>query len=69
MSKISSEEVTEMSNTKSKKDIYGSELLPEGVCLEDIKNKIKDTNSYYTRAMQRMRILDGADRGKVWDVV
>ena len=69
MSKISSEEVIEMSNTKSKKDIYGSELLPEGVCLEDIKNKIKDTNSYYTRAMQRMRILDGADRGKVWDVV
>ena len=54
---------------KKNKDIYGSELLPEGVCLNDIQDKIRDTNAHYTKAMQRMRILDGADRGKVWDVV
>lgn len=54
---------------KPAKDIYGSELLPEGVCLNDIKDKIRDTNAHYTKAIQRMRILDGADRGKVWDVV
>ena len=54
---------------KSTKDIYGSELLPEGVCLNDIKDKIRDTNAHYTKAVERMRILDGADRGKVWDVV
>lgn len=54
---------------KKNKDVYGSELLPEGVCLKDIQDKIRDTNAHYTKAMQRMRILDGADRGKVWDVV
>ncbi len=54
---------------KLTKDIYGSDLLPEGVCLNDIKDKIKDTDAHYTKAIQRMRILDGADRGKVWDVV
>ena len=54
---------------KPAKDIYGSDLLPEGVCLNDIKDKIKDTDAHYTKAIQRMRILDGADRGKVWDVV
>ena len=51
------------------KDIYGSELLPEGVCLKRIEDNIRDTNAHYTKATQRMRILDGADRGKVWDVV
>ena len=54
---------------KSEKDIYGSYLLPEGLCLNDLKEKIRDTNAHYTKAMQRMRILDGADRGKVWKVV
>ena len=58
-----------MSSTKQKKDILGSDLLPEGVTLDSITAKIKDTDAYYTKAMQRMRILDGADRGKVWDVV
>jgi len=58
-----------MSSTKSKKDILGSDLLPDGVTLDSIKARIKDTDSHYTKAMQRMRILDGADRGKVWEVV
>ena len=54
---------------KPAKDIYGSEMLPEGVCLNAIKDKIRDTNAHYTKVTQRMRILDGADRGKVWDVI
>ena len=53
----------------AKKDIYGSELLPEQLKLECIKNKIKDTDSRYTKVLERMRILDGTDRGKLWDVV
>ena len=51
------------------KDIYGSELLPEGVSLQSIKDRIKETDSKYTKVLQRMRVLDGADRGKLWDVV
>lgn len=54
---------------KPAKDIYGSELLPEEVCLKRIQDKIRDTNAHYNKAVERMRILDGADRGKVWDVV
>ena len=53
----------------AKKDIYGSEMLPEQLKLECIKNKIKDTDSRYTKVLERMRILDGTDRGKLWDVV
>lgn len=51
------------------KDIYGSELLPEGVTLQSIKDRIKETDTKYTKVLQRMRVLDGADRGKLWDVV
>ena len=54
---------------KTLKDIYGSDLLPSCIRLEDIKNKIKDTDSKYTKVLERMRILDGTDRGKLWDVV
>jgi predicted oxidoreductase (fatty acid repression mutant protein) len=53
----------------AKKDVYGSEMLPEQLSLESIKHKIKDTDARYTKVLQRMRILDGADRGKLWDVV
>ena len=51
------------------KDIYGSELLPEGVSLQSIMDRIEETDSKYTKVLQRMRVLDGADRGKLWDVV
>lgn len=54
---------------KKVKDIYGSELLPEGVCLADIKARIKDTDTAYTKVLERMRMLDGADRGKLWQVI
>jgi hypothetical protein len=60
---------TEAQNKKAIKDIYGSELLPKGVCLQSIKDRIKDTDSQYTKVLERMRILDGTDRGKLWDVV
>ena len=59
----------EKQNKKAMKDVYGSELLPEGVTLQCIKDRIKDTDSKYTKVLERMRILDGTDRGKLWDVV
>lgn len=59
----------ERQNKKAIKDIYGSDLLPEGVSLQSIKDRIKDTDSRYTKVLERMRILDGTDRGKMWDVV
>ena len=59
----------ERQNKKAIKDIYGSDLLPEGVTLQSIKDRIKDTDSRYTKVLERMRILDGTDRGKMWDVV
>ena len=59
----------ESQNKKALKDVYGSELLPENVKLSDIKARIKDTDSKYVKVLERMRILDGTDRGKLWDVV
>lgn len=59
----------ENQNKKAIKDVYGSELLPEGVSLQCIKDRIKDTDTKYTKVLERMRILDGTDRGKMWDVV
>lgn len=59
----------EAQNKKAFKDVYGSELLPENVKLCDIKARIKDTDSKYVKVLERMRILDGTDRGKLWDVV
>lgn len=58
-----------MAKEKQKKDIYGSELLPDGVCLQTIKDRIKETDSKYTKVLERMRVLDGTDRGKLWDVI
>ena len=51
------------------KDVYGSHLLPENLCLQTIKDRIKDTDTRYVKVLERMRILDGTDRGKLWDVV
>ena len=53
----------------AKKDIYGSDLLPDNVSLQTIKDRIQDTDTRYLKVLQRMRILDGTDRGKMWDVV
>lgn len=59
----------EKENKKAIKDCYGSDLLPAGVTLGSIKDRIKDTDTRYTKVLERMRILDGTDRGKLWDVV
>lgn len=60
---------TEAKTKKAMKDVYGSHLLPECVRLQDIQDRIKDTDARYTKVLERMRILDGTDRGKLWDVV
>ena len=59
----------EKANKKAIKDCYGSDLLPAGVTLSSIKDRISDTDTRYTKVLERMRILDGTDRGKLWDVV
>lgn len=61
--------MAEKQKKKQTKDIYGSDLLPEGVKLSRIKEQIKNTDAQYTKVLERMRILDGTDRGKMWDVV
>lgn len=60
---------SDKAKTKAVKDIYGTDLLPTPCKLQYIKDRIKDTDSKYTKVLQRMRILDGTDRGKLWDVV
>lgn len=60
---------TDRKTEKAKKDIYGSHLLPDGVDLSLIKDRIRDTDTRYTKVCERMRILDGADRGKLWEVI
>ena len=54
---------------KSNKDLYGAYLLPDGVKLSHIKDIIEDTEQRYSKVLKRMRMLDGADRGKLWEVV
>ena len=61
--------MADKTNKKKTKDIHGSHLLPEGVCLATIKSRIEDTDTAYTKVLERMRILDGADRGKLWEVI
>ena len=61
--------MAEKQKKRQTKDIYGSDLLPEGVKLSHIKEQIKNTDSQYTKVLERMRILDGTDRGKMWDVI
>lgn len=61
-----------MADSKDKKqlkDLYGANLLPEGVRLTHIKDVIRETDSQYSKVLERMRLLDGADRGKLWEVV
>ena len=61
--------MAEKQKKKQTKDIYGSDLLPEGVKLSHVKEQIKNTDAQYTKVLERMRILDGTDRGKMWDVI
>lgn len=61
--------MADKSKKKQTKDIYGSDLLPDCVKLSHIKDQIKTTDAQYTKVLERMRILDGTDRGKMWDVI
>ena len=61
--------MAEKQKKRQTKDIYGSDLLPEGVKLSHVKEQIKNTDAQYTKVLERMRILDGTDRGKMWDVI
>ena len=54
---------------KAKDPINGTHLLPDGVSLEHIKALIDDTETRYSKVLERMRILDGTDRGKLWSTV
>lgn len=55
--------------SKKEKDIFSGGLLPNGIDLQSIKERIEDTDTHYRKVMKRMQILDGADRGKLWDVI
>lgn len=56
-------------NSNTKDDIYSGGLLPSCLKLSDIVQQIRDTDTHYTKALERMRILDGTDRGKLWKVI
>lgn len=51
------------------KDIYGDYLLPECLRISQLKEWYDTTESAYAKPLKRMRILDGADKGKLWEVV
>ena len=59
----------EKTKKKAEKDLYGSYMLPEGLCLDTIKATIKDSETKYKKVLNRMIMLDGADRGKLWDTI
>lgn len=59
-----------MEKKKNKeKDLQGNYLLPEGVCLTKLREWYDTTEAAYAKPLKRMRILDGADKGKLWEVV
>lgn len=43
--------------------------LPEGVKLEDLKQNYDIMSSEYQRPLTRIKVLDLADRGKIWDII
>lgn len=51
------------------KDIYGDYMLPESLHITCLKEWYDTTESAYSKPLRRMRILDGADKGKLWEVV
>lgn len=59
----------EKTTQKQLKTVYGEQLLPDCIKLSQIQDRIKETDTQYTKVLERMRILDGTDRGKLWDVV
>jgi len=51
------------------KDIYGDYMLPDCLHITNLKEWYDTTESAYSKPLRRMRILDGADKGKLWEVV
>ena len=43
--------------------------LPEGVTLQDLQDNWDTSLSEYTRARNKMRVLDATDRGDIWDII
>ena len=43
--------------------------LPEGLKLDDLKHNYDIMQSEYQRALTRIKVLDLADRGKIWDII
>lgn len=43
--------------------------MPEGITLQMLKEKHDLATTHYTKAMKKARLLDGADRGRLWEVI
>ena len=43
--------------------------LPEGITVKMLKEFYDEAEREYLRPLKRMRILDGADKGRLWEVV
>ncbi len=43
--------------------------LPKGVKLQDLQNNWNVAEAEYQAARKRMRVLDMADRGEIWDII
>jgi len=51
------------------KDIYTGDLLPEGITISKLEDFYQEASREYARPLKRMKVLDGADKGRLWDVV
>ena len=43
--------------------------LPEGVSLTNLSDNYKEAKTIYEPIFKRIKLVDGADRGKLWDVI
>jgi len=43
--------------------------LPEGITLQMLKTRHDLATTHYNKAMKKARLLDGADRGRLWEVI
>ena len=51
------------------KDILGTELLPDGITMQALKEFYDVANEEYAGPRRRMFLLDGADRGQLWKTI
>ena len=57
------------SKSSEPKDILGTDLLPEGISMSDLKEFYDVANDEYSGPRRRMFLLDGADRGQLWKTI